>query len=434
MATIVLNNSYSKLVGLSPEQFIKLKKELSYCLNPEARFFGGIPRIKSLLSLDGTFPTGLYAKVLRFLNKYHIIHEVKDYRKVPKAGSQAFSPKNLTQPYPEQVIACSAALKYRRGGIVMPTGSGKSLVIAMIAQALSLPTLIIVPNLGIRDQLRTYLMHIVGRNSNVDVYNIDSPELLTTTKHYDCLIIDECHHAAAKTYQKLNKKKWTDIYYRFFFTATYFRNDFNEQLPFEAICGEVIYELNIKTAIDHKLIVPVDAFYVDVPKSVCNEEGWAAVYDELVVNNEVRNEQIRTLVERVAASGRSGIVLVREIEHGRNLHDITGCPFICGDDEDRAALSEFNKGHIPILIGTVGVLGEGIDTKCCEYVIIAGLGKAKSQFMQQVGRAVRRFEGKDSAKIIIFNDRSHRFTKAHFSAQKKILLDEYGAEVVRLEL
>jgi superfamily II DNA or RNA helicase len=126
---------------------------------------------------------------------------------------------------------------------------------------------------------------------------------------------------------------------------------------------------------------------------------------------------------------------VKEVKHGYAIQEIFNAPFANGqDDITRAYIGAFNKGEVKGLIGTTGILGEGVDTKPCEYVIIAGLGKAKSAFMQQIGRAVRTYPGKESAKIILFRDASHRFTLRHYRAQAKILKEEYGVTPIKLEL
>jgi superfamily II DNA or RNA helicase len=115
---------------------------------------------------------------------------------------------------------------------------------------------------------------------------------------------------------------------------------------------------------------------------------------------------------------------------------MTGIPFANGQDEEsRDFIRQFNSGGIKALIGTTGVLGEGVDTKPCEIVIIACLGKAKSAFMQQVGRAVRTYPGKESAKVVIIKDASHKFLSRHYAAQVAILKEEYGVtpQLITLE-
>ena len=332
------------------------------------------------------------------------------------------------KPYLDQNKAVKAALKHHRGIISMPTGTGKTHVARMIIEALGLPTLVVVPTLEIKRQMQ----YVLSDLNYVTVENIDSNALNSLTMRFSVLILDEAHHAAAKTYRRLNKRVWGGIYYRFMLTATPFRNDDEETLLFEAICGEVIYKLNYIDAITRDYIVPVEAYYLEVPKQATDAFTYREVYDNLVINNETRNIMIGALLGRLDAPT---LCLVKEVAHGKILSELTGFPFISGEDEEsRDYIRQFNNGGIKTLIGTTGILGEGIDTKPCEYVVIAGLGKAKSQFQQQIGRAVRKYQDKTSAKVIIFKDRSHRFLMRHYNAQKKILLDEYGVTPLKLEL
>jgi superfamily II DNA or RNA helicase len=248
------------------------------------------------------------------------------------------------------------------------------------------------------------------------------------------LIIDEAHHAAARTYQNLNKKVWDGIHYRFFLTATPFRNDPEETLLFEGIAGQIIYQLTYQKAIAKGYIVPIEAYYIEIPKQKTNAYTWREVYDELIVNHKIRNETIANLMISLHESGASTLCLVKEIAHGEILADLTGAGFANGQDDDtRDLITAFNRVKIKTLIGTTGILGEGVDSKPCEYVIIAGLGKAKSAFMQQVGRSVRTYPGKESAKVILIKDTSHKFLSKHFREQCAILKDEYNIIPIKLE-
>lgn len=425
MITITVNNSYSKIEGLTAPQEKELRKLLSYVVGGQSAHFSSFgPKRISLLSKKGEFPTGLVKHVLEF-TKYATF---KDNRVAPKnTQNHHYLPENL---YPAQKIAVTRALSRHRGTIVMPTGSGKSKVIEEIARALNVKTLVVVPNLGIKQQLQSTLKHL----KNVTVENVDS-KAIKNDKSFDCVIIDEAHHVAAKTYQKLNKEAWQGTYFRYFLTATGFRNDPEETLLFESLAGEVIYNLTYHEAVAHKYIVPIEAYYIEISKKSTNSTTWAKVYNELVVNNELRNNTIAELLLKLKDAEKSTLCLVKEIAHGDNLSMITGIPFVNGQDDDsRDYIRQFNNGEQTALIGTTGVIGEGIDTKPCEYVIIAGLGKAKSAFQQQVGRAVRNFSDKETAKIIIIKDSSHKFTLRHFQMQCKILIDEYGVKPTKLEV
>jgi len=427
MIEITIHNSYSNIYGLSAKQEKELKKMLSYVIGGTSSYFSGYGlKYRSLLDKKGNFPTGLLHRVREYLVLSQYI--ITDIRKKPT--NRLSQQLKTVKPYESQSKALESAIKHHRGIISMPTGTGKSLVIAMLAARLNVKTLIIVPSIEIKKQLTAGLLEL----KNVTIENIDSTALQSLTG-FDCLIIDEAHHAAAKTYQKLNKTGWTGIYYRFFLTATPFRNDTEETLLFESIAGEVIYKLDYKTAISKNYIVPVEAYYLEMPKVKTDAFTWAEVYKELVVENKHRNTQIASLLSKLNSIDKSTLCLVKEVKHGKILSELTGLPFVYGtDEESRDYIQLFNRREITVLIGTIGILGEGIDTKPCEYVIIAGLGKAKSQFLQQVGRAVRKYEGKETAKVILIQDKSHRFCSRHFKEQCAILQSEYGVKPIKLDI
>lgn len=422
MITLTIDNSYSNISGLSPEQEKELRNALSYVVGGKSAYYNRFgARRKSLIDKHGNFPTGLIPRL-----PYLPIEEVR----------RTVAPKRAAHPcgafaYDWQRTALEITKAWDRGIITAPTGTGKSMLIQMICDHFGLKTLVVVPTLEIKKQLQEGALFGLD---NVVVENIDSKALNSLTG-FDVLIIDEAHHVAAKTYQRLNRTAWKGIYYRYFLTATPFRNDDEEQLLFESIAGQVIYQLTYKEAVSKKYIVPIEAYYIDLPKQETDAFTYKQVYNELVVNHEHRNNVIAALLLRLNAVKASTLCLVREVFHGAILCQLTGIPFVSGKEEvSRDYIKPFNSGDIKALIGTTGILGEGVDTKPCEYVIIAGLGKAKSQFMQQVGRAVRKYPGKESAKIILIRDRSHKFTLRHYNAQVKILKEEYGVKPMKLEI
>lgn len=434
MVEIIVDNSYSQIKGLKTDEFRAVRKLLSYESDPQAAYFSNNwRRTKYLIDKNGYFPTGLLYRVLEHLAKSKIDFTVRDKRKIPKKD-KLFNTSYFKspEPYVDQVIAVDMAQGHHRGGIIMPTGTGKSFVIALIALRLQVRTLVVVPTLEIKKQLQSSLNALYGNSKDIVVENIDSKRL-KALKDFDCLIIDECHHVAAKTYQDLNKTAWTGIYYRFFLTATFYRNQDNEQLLFEGIAGEPIFQLSYSDAVKRGYIVPVEAYYYNVPKQATDAYTYREVYNKLVVHNEARNVLIGQLLVNINADQTHALCLVKEIKHGEILSQLTGFPFANGQDEtSREYINEFNKGEIKILIGTTGVLGEGVDTKPAEFVVIAGLGKAKSAFMQNIGRGARRYPGKESCKVILFRDASHKFTLRHFKEQYKILKDELGIKAEEL--
>lgn len=424
----------SKVEGLNREQLSGLKELLSYDLDPQAVFFSGSHRTKAyLIDKYGKFPTGLLPIVKTWLRG--TLHHVSDARIRPSLDPSLFSNYKLCfEPYNEQLEAVRAAKVHCRGTFSMVTGSGKSYTMAMLVKELGLRTLIVVPNLNLKTQLTATFKAIFRDLSNITIENIDSPALATATD-YDCLIIDEAHHVAASTYRKLNRKAWTGIYHRYFFTATPYRSNDEEQLLMESISGKIIYTLGYEKAVSQGLVVPMEAYYIDVPKREVEGYTWAQVYNELVVSNVARNQIIGNLIAQLHFTGKSTLTLVKEIKHGEALSELTGAGFANGQNEDCQMLIEaFSAKKLTTLVATTGVAGEGTDTKAAEYIIIAGLGKSKNQFVQQCGRGFRRYPGKETVKVIIFRDLSHKWAKAHFKAQVKILRDEFGVIPVKLPL
>lgn len=426
MIKITLGNSYSKIEGLAVAMEKGLREALSYTVGGSGAHFSRFgPRKASLLSKRGDFPTGLLERVKQFLGK---VPRQMVYNK--PANFRSYLDLEHKYAYKWQLEALDVADNRPRGSIRAPTGAGKSMAMAMFAKEFGLKTLWIVPSLEIKAQTIASWGHL----TNVTIENIDNPKLKNMTD-FDMLLIDECHHAAAKTYHKLNKAAWTNIYYRYAFSATTFRNDPEEQLLYEAICGGPIYTLTYKDAVENKYIVPIESYYIQLKKKSTDAYTYREVYDELVVNNIELNTAAAQVLTSLHSSQKHTLCLVREVKHGKILSKLTGLPFVSGDDEEsRRYIQLFNQGVHKVIIGTTGILGEGVDTKPCEYVLIAGSGKAKSQFMQQCGRAVRTYPGKASAKVIIIKEPSHKYLTRHFSAQKRILKEEYNSIPVKLDL
>lgn len=442
MINLIIDNSESKLEGLLINDHKALKEILSYTLSPTASYFSGGygPRKQSLLSTRGVFPTGLLYLVLDYIQKNNVPHKVTDKRIVPKRQEGLFKLVSPQSPYPEQVAAAKQAIRAERGIVVAPTGCGKSFILALMIEQVQVPTLVIVPSLELKRQLSETLGALFGKdtvgvNKPIYVENVDSLRSKKGIKAYDAVIIDEFHHSGAKTYRKLNKTLLSKTFYKWGLTATPFRSQNNERLLLESVLSKVIASIKYEDAVRNGYIVPMEAYYIELPKQKTLKTTWAGVYSELVVNNQARNNIISSLLESLDSQSKSTLCLVKEIAHGETLAKSSNLWFANGESEDTPGLiSLFNSGKLKTLIGTTGIIGEGIDTKPAEFVIIAGLGKSKNAFHQQIGRGFRIYPGKESCKIIIFKDRSHKFTLRHFKAQCSYLLEDFGIVPVKLNI
>lgn len=432
---VEVHNSVSRVTGITPQQFRELAKILSYRVSPsEAYYSKAKSPIRCLLGKRGDFPTGLLYLVEEWGDKVYRGWVIKDRRIRPDKVFE-IKPVWACEAYPEQLAAVAAAKEHERGIICAPTGVGKSRIAAELVNAFRVSTLIVVPGLELKHQLTQSFLKWFGPTPLVTIENVDALDPKKELKGIDMVIIDEFHHAGAKTYRQLNKKVWKNVYYKFGLTATPFRSNSHERLLLESVLSKVIYAIPYEDSVAKNRIVPLEAYYYDLPIQDMegNESHWGSVYSELVVNNKVRNALITQLLCRLQSQGRSTLCLVKEIRHGELLSQATGLPFANGEADDCTHLIEsFSSGQLNGLIATTGVAGEGRDTRAAEFVILAAGGKSKNSFMQSVGRAFRTYPGKESAKIVMFRDKSHKYLHKHFNACVRHLRDEYGVKPVQL--
>ncbi len=436
MATLKLGNSYSQLSGLSVGQYRQIKDAMSYYVDSGP---GTLPRKVSLLSKKLEFPTGLAYLLEGILTPSVIDTRIRPVTPVDAPGT-LFMPGRYITPYFDQTAAVEALMPSGRGLIVAPTGCGKSLIIALAIDTFKVKTLVVVPSLELKRQLTSNLLHWFGHencNRFVRVANIDSLDPNKPLTDTGMLIVDELHHVAAKSYRDLNKRAWTGVYYRLGLTATPFRSSEDERLLFESFLANEIYRIPYRRAVEQGYVVPMECYYLEATKfqTIGNQKHYGAMYSENIVQNKQRNKMIAVALARLHSQKKSTLCLVREIQHGEILSNMTGLPFANGKDGfSEQLIKGFNQGEIKSLIATVGVCGEGVDTKPAEWVIIAGAGKARTQFMQQVGRAFRTYPGKETCKVLLIKDQAHPWFRKHSREQMQIVREEYEVEPLLLEL
>jgi superfamily II DNA or RNA helicase len=415
-------------------------------------------RIRYMIDKRGEFPTGLLYAVENFLKQRGLKYVLNDLRVHPmlyKFSTETVPANYSFEPYPEQIEAAKAAKFHGRGIIVGPTGVGKSAIVSIICDTFRVPTLVVVPTLELKAQLTTCLSSVFGEehvgplkgssrpSQFISVENVDALDPRKPLKGFDLVIIDEFHHSGARTYRTLNKKAWSEIYFKIGLTATPFRSNDDERLLLESVLSQVIYRIEYNTAVEKGYIVPMEAYYYDLPKMKLQhgQSNFHSAYSQLVVKREDRNQLIAQLTGILRGQQQSVLVLAKQIDHGlqiqREIEDqfALTVPFVKGENDDnRETITEFSSGRDYALIGTTGVVGEGVDTKAAEWVVLAGGGKSKNAFMQQVGRVFRTFPGKESGKVIMFRDASNKWLLDHFNSCVRYLREEYGIEPVKLDL
>ena len=233
MLNLIVNNSTSRLEGFTPSQFSAIRNELSYT-PPSNGFTFSYPQ--ALIDKKGQFATGLMERLLLLLEMQGWPVSIQDLRIEPQKATTPFYISLPVNPYPEQLQAVAALETHGRGVVVANTGFGKSIVVGLAIEAMQVPALVIVPNLNLKkqltDSLRQFFPEVTvgGWGSTICVENIDALENKKGPHSYGLMVIDEMHHAAAKTYRKINKGIAASIYYRLGLTATFFRFQKSEDI------------------------------------------------------------------------------------------------------------------------------------------------------------------------------------------------------------
>ncbi|HMV01684.1 MAG TPA: DEAD/DEAH box helicase [Chitinophagales bacterium] len=457
---LFINNSFSYFSVDSFETypnfqniFNELTKILSYEI-PGASFskLPSFLKTKYLFAKGKTnghyyFPTGLLNKVLEYLNSNKIDFEIFDQRIKPKNSDRLkIVSKKLPKlrEYQEKIVL--KTLKDYRGVIESATGTGKTRILIELISRLNLKTLVVVPSLSILEQTKNQLIESFGKNKvsginnknkQIIIANYQSLEKIDDDfwKSVDVLIIDEFHHAAANTFLKLNKK-FNSIFYRVGLTGTFFRND-GTDLALQGVLSHVIYKYDAVTAINEGFLCRPKFYTVNYAHNgLTTKNSWLSEYKYGIVENVDYNKNIAFIANKLITLQKPTLIFVDEIAHGKLLENlIPKARFVNGTQKpeiNNQLISDFNNKKLNCLIGT-SVIGEGVDTVRAGHAIMAGVGKAKSEIIQKIGRVLRPHSNKNHAVIIDFIHNYRHFLYKH-SLDRIEIYKEYQSDIFTITL
>ncbi|WP_319505079.1 DEAD/DEAH box helicase [Bacteroides graminisolvens] len=349
-----------------------------------------------------------------------------------------FKLRDYQQAASDKAVAFFMDRKKQNNAImVLPTGSGKSLIIADIASRLEGHTLVFQPSKEILEQNYKKLCSYdildcsiysasfnskeISRITFATIGSVRShPELFT---HFKNVIIDECH--------LVNPKE--GMYISFFetvkckvlgLTATPYRlsssQGFGSMLKFitrtrPAIFKEVIYQVQISTLLDMGYLANLNYYPM-------NPLGWnelnlkvnttgADYTDRSVVREYERIDfygylvhVIQRLMNPKQGGKRNGIlVFTRFVKEAENLvRNIPNCAVVTGETpkkERERILEDFKSGVIKV-VANAGVLICGFDYPELDTVVLASPTMSLAQYYQKVGRAIRPHSSKDCGWIV----------------------------------
>ena len=315
--------------------------------------------------------------------------------------------------------------------MVLPTGSGKSLIIADIASRLDGHTLVFQPSKEILEQNFKKLCSYGILDCSIYSASFNSKEISRITfatigsvkshpelfAHFKNIIVDECHlvnpiEGMYKDFFDAVKCKVLGL------TATPYRlrssRDFGSMLKFITrtkphVFSEVIYHVQVSTLLDMGYLSKVNYYPM-------NPTGWnelnlkinttGADYTDKSVQKEYERidfySYIGHIVQRLmnpkAGGKRKGIlVFTRFLKEAERLTmSIPGCVIVSGDTpkkERERILEMFKVGEIPV-VANVGVLTTGFDYPELDTVVMARPTMSLAMYYQIVGRCIRPYKGK----------------------------------------
>ena len=232
-------------------------------------------------------------------------------------------------------------------------------------------------------------------------------------RHFDVVVVDEFHHAAAPSYSALLEH--VEPLELLGLTATPERTDGLDVLTYFG--GRIAAELRVWDAIDQQYLVPF-AYYGVHDGLDLTQVPWrrGQGYDvDALTNVYTANDiwvgqlvnQLRARVTDIVAIRAIGFCV--SVEHARFMarqFEKRGIAAraVWGDsttDDRRSALRDLADGNVAVLF-TVDLFNEGVDVPNVDTLLLLRPTESATLFLQQLGRGLRRAVGKSECTVLDF--------------------------------
>lgn len=415
---IKIGNAKSQVVA--PDWVIeKLREEVCSYQN-EATLFAAqsVPywdgKVR-LMNRRGVFPTGLCYKIVEWLKAKNFDIGAKDYRIKPNPIENFPELKLPWEPHFYQKEALEISKIKSRGVFKIATGGGKTATSAMIIADKKVKSLMIVPNLSLKDQLLSDYAKWFGKDaiscdprSNAPIIICNFQKLVKMPpkifEKFHMMLCDEFHHAASSSYQMINKL-CSNAYYRYGFTGTFLRSD-GADMEMHGVLSKIIYEMSTSDLIEKGFLVRPEISIISfkpnlgVPSYCRYDQAYSALIKSLEFIN-----LIAAIANQKIKENKQTIILTRRIEHGEAVaKKIPNSIFLSGSDSSHhreKIKKEFNEKKINCIVATE-IFGEGVDIPTIDVLINARAQKTEIQTVQGIGRALRKAPGKEVAEVFDF--------------------------------
>jgi len=395
---------------------------------PEQRFiFSGELRETELI-----LPRGLIEKATALLEKAGAIISIED-RRITRKGLQVTFNGTLTA---EQEAGLVSMTSKDIGVIVMPPGTGKTVLgCAMIAKRRA-PTIILVHRQPLLDQWKARLQEFLALgeikigvitgtkqkpNGKIDIAMIQSlaknPELSSLAARYAHVIVDECHRIPAPSFEGVLKT--FKARYVLGLTATPYRKDGMERILLHQ-CGPIRYTSDTAASLLCKSVLVRETSF-----NIPTEHGDKPAYHilaEFLAHDAARNAVIADDIAAAAVDNRRVLILADRTDQVLDLQrrvaeemQRVACPAQSFRLDSQMGIKARRETHTAVvaacqggegvcIFATGSLIGEGFDLPALDTLVLASPISFKGRLVQYAGRLHRASEGKVDIRIYDYLD------------------------------
>ncbi|WP_053362490.1 DEAD/DEAH box helicase [Bacillus sp. FJAT-27251] len=434
LSIVVKNGLYIKK-KLLPSSLAAKLIELVTITNPEyykaqskRLSTAGIPRVINCSSEDPRhfiLPRGCKEDVEELLADFgvEVTFEDESYEGLPLEVQFA---GELTS---QQADAVSQLRIHPHGVLSATTGFGKTVCAAALIAERKVNTLIIVDKTQLKQQWVSQLSAFLNLQKKeigevgggkqritgkVDVVTLQSlaykGEVKSFITQYGQIIVDECHHISAFTFERVLKHVRAKYVYGL--TATPIRKDGLHPIIFMQ-CGPVRYKVDARSQAKvrpfvHKLIVRSTDF-------TSKSDNIQDLYKALA-RDKKRNQQLFDDVLHALDEGRSPIILTERIEHleflrekfkgfAKNIIVLSGNLSKKEQKIELERLADTPESEERLVIATGKFIGEGFDDARLDTLFLAMPISWKGTLQQYVGRLHRLHDNKQEVRVYDYVDK-----------------------------
>ena len=213
---------------------------------------------------------------------------------------------------------------------------------------------------------------------------------------FDVIVVDEAHHAAARSYRKVLDHFTPRLLLGF--TATPNRSD---RARLNDVFSRILFDRDLRWAIKEGWLTDIQCKRVNIgyDLSAVHTRNGDYAPGELDEAMDGTADAIAEAYQKLA-KGATLIFAVSVHQCEEIAKRIPGAVVVTGETKDRAdIIRRFTEGEIPCIVNCM-VFTEGTDIPRVETVIIARPTKSDSLYTQMVGRGLRLYPGKEYLTLI----------------------------------